>query len=160
MVFDSTGNIILKESAIVGIHRPFVNSEINKRLSPKEARAIYEKIENGTKVFLESVGVSAELINEMFRTPSDQLVFINQEDFSLKIGHTQAYFQEWLSLTPREYQDIAKINALRIASSNNNAIPSSISEGYAEYLLGKQAGVQMCGKGAVISHQRTELALK
>jgi len=147
---------------VLGIHRPFINPAINKRLGLSDAEAAYSRVENMVRDYMRRFGTPHDLIDSMFTIPSDEVRFVTKDEFKTRFGYERPYFDEWSkakcgSLTPAEVQDYAAILAERIMSGNEKHAPSRVSEGYAEYLVKKNTEVRACIKGAILKHQRAVL---
>jgi hypothetical protein len=162
MRFDVTGNQILAQEPVIGIHRPFLNPQLNRSLSATQSRERYEAIEAATRKLMNQVSVSQDLVDVMFRTPSNDIHWIKSADFGKKIGQHQPYFQEWIkskcgSLDSKEMNDLARVDAMRIARGNTGFQPADLSPGYVQYLSKKQLEVDRCSDAAVREHQRAVL---
>jgi hypothetical protein len=162
MRFDATGNQILAEEPVIGIHRPFLNPQLNRSLSATQSRERYEAIEAATRKLMGQVSVPQDLVDVMFRTPSNEIHWIKSADFSKKISQYQPYYQEWIkskcgSLDSKEINDLARVDAMRIARGNTSFQPADLSPGYVQYLSKKQLEVDRCSDTAVLEHQRAVL---
>ncbi len=162
MRFDPSGNRVLAEEPVLGIHRPFLNPEVNRKLSASESRSRYEAIEESARKFLAQVSVPQGIVDTMFRTSSNEISLISSSDFEMKIGQSQPYYQEWLKsrcgkLENKELDDLVRVETARISTNNAAAQPADLSEGYVKYILEKQEKSDECASKAVLEHQRSVL---
>lgn len=165
MRFDPSGNRVLSEEPVLGIHRPYLNPEVNRKLSASESRSRYEAIEASARKLLGQVSVPQDIVDTMFRTSSNEISLISSSDFDAKIGQSQPYYQEWLKskcgkLENKELDDLARVEALRISSGNAAGHPEDLSSGYVQYILKRQGEIDQCASKAVLEHQRTVLRSK
>ncbi|HRH17089.1 MAG TPA: hypothetical protein PLS22_06510 [Aquabacterium sp.] len=165
MLFDSSGNRVLAEEPVLGIHRPYLNPEINRKLSASESRSRYEVIEASARKILGQASVPQDIVDTMFRTSSNEIYLISRSDFDMEIGQLQPYYQEWLKskcgkLEGKELEDLARVEALKISSSNAASQPADLSAGYVQYIVKKQGEIDQCASKAVLEHQRTVLRSK
>lgn len=165
MRFDPGGNLILEKEPVLGIHRPYLNPEVNRKLSASESRSRYESIEASARKLLGQVSVPQDIVDTMFRTPSNEILLISRSDFDARIGQSQPYYQEWLKsrcgkLEKKEIEDLARVKALRISTDNASGQPTDLSEGYVQYILKRQYEIDQCASKAVLEHQRTILRSK
>ncbi|MCZ8292804.1 MAG: hypothetical protein O9312_04740 [Hylemonella sp.] len=162
--FDNSGDRILSETPVLGIHRPYLNPELNRTLSASESRERYERIEASSRKLLSSVAIPQDVVDEMFKTSSTEIHLISESKFSERIGEVQPYYQEWIRskcgvLDKSEIRDLGRIIALRLSPENSTALPPDLSEGYAQYLQKKQSDIEVCSDRAVLAHQRSVLGL-
>lgn len=162
MRFDSSGNHVLAEEPVLGIHRPYLNPELNRKLTASQSRARYEAIEASARKILGQVSVPQDIVDAMFRTSSNEISLISSAEFDKRIGQSQPYYEEWLKskcgkLDSRELEDLARVGAMRISGGDSAAKPADLSTGYVQYLLRKQDEVDQCASKVVIEHQRTVL---
>lgn len=162
MRFDPSGNRVLAEEPVLGIHRPYLNPKVNRKLSASQSRGRYEAVEASARKLLGQVSVPQDIVDTMFRTPSNEISLISSSDFDKKIGQSQPYYQEWLKsrcgkLENKELDDLARVNALRISNGNAAAMPTDLSTGYVQYILKKQDEVDQCASKVVLEYQQTVL---
>ena len=162
MRFDSSGNRVLAVEPVLGIHRPYLNPEVNRKLTASQSRDRYESIEASARKLLAQVSVPQDIVDTMFRTPSNEIYLISSSEFDKRIGQSQPYYQEWLKskcgkLESKELDDLARVDALKISSGNSAAKPADLSIGYVQYLVKKQDEVDRCASKVVLEHQQAVL---
>lgn len=164
ILFDKSGQEIIKETPVIGIHRPYFEKKIYSDLSPEEARKKYEKLEKDLREYLKSISIPGEIIDKMFSNSSDEVAYLTKSEYKEKIGYRQPFFEEWLiskcgSLSKSEINDLGAVSGDRIFLNNKDHIPKDISPGYVKYLKEKSKKINKCKEEAVFMHQKEVLGL-
>jgi hypothetical protein len=113
----------------LGVHRPRYQEAEFRQLSFEDAEREYQKLDAYVRSYLTRMGVSTELIDLMFATPSDKMLLLNNIDHGHLFG-APAY-QEWLKakcpdpFTQEEKSDFEEIRS---------TFRPNFSRGYIEYL--------------------------
>ena len=128
--FATTGGHMIPDR--LGIHRPRYNEEQFRKLSFEEAEREYKKLDAYVRSYLIRMGVSTELIDLMFATPSDKMLLLSYSEHGHLWG-APAY-QEWLKAKcPDPFTKEEESNYEQIRS----ALRPNFSDGYIKYLQKK-----------------------
>jgi hypothetical protein len=162
VVWDKSGNYELNITPVIGIHRPYFSPEEFAQQSAGEAREKYREIERLTRGYLEEVGISQSIIDEMFAASSQEVRLIGEKEYRERIGYKQAFFEEWLIsrcgvLSASELEDWATVAAQRIFRNEPNLVPKKYSAGYVNYLEKRKNEIQSCRDRTVLLHQKTAI---
>lgn len=158
LLFDQSGNNIVKRTPIIGIHRPYFDQGEYSKLTADQARIDYQNLSDAVRTYLESVSVSTEIVDEMFAHSSTEIRYISKEEYDKKIGGKQPFFEEWLiaqcgQLTEGEMDDLATVLAEQARYGDSSLIPKGMSAGYIEYLDRKLEEGGECDRSATFHHQ-------
>lgn len=81
---------------VIGLHRPYYDSQYYSSLTIKEAKRAYEKLENAVRTYLSNMGAPNDLIERMLRTASDDIELVRAEEFAYIYEKKEPFFEEWL----------------------------------------------------------------
>lgn len=138
----------------VGVHRPFFEKEYFSGLSVDSAQKKYDEMTKATRAYLISMDVPTELIERMFRVPSNEIERLSLEDVQKWISGSPASLDEWLiakcdSYTKDEVTDYSLWLARQV----------KLPEGYANYLQQKVTKVDGCRRDT-LAKERLRIAEK
>jgi hypothetical protein len=141
-------------STSLGIHRPFFDKKYFSGLSADDAKLKYDSLLNTIDKYLTEMGVAKELIEKMFRTPSNELEMLSLDEIEKWISRNPAALGEWLiakcgSYTDEEEQDFALHQTQTV----------KLRPGYANYLIDKITKVDNCRRSEIIL-ERNHIAAK
>lgn len=136
----------------IGIHRPFFEQKYFSGLSADSAQKKYREMMKKTRTYLISMDVPTELVERMFRVPSNEIERLSLEDVEKWISGSPASLDEWL---------IAKCDSYTKDEANDYALWSShqieLSPGYANYLQQKVRDVDGC-RWVTLANERHRFA--
>ena len=143
----------LAPSGVIGIHRPFFEKEYFSGLPADEAQNKYEKMTEATNGYLAEMGVAKELIEKMFRIPSNEVVTLSFADVLKWISGSPASLDEWL---------IAKCGSYTKDESNDYISmwvthEIKLKPGYANYLKEKVSNIDGCRR-TTLADERSRIA--
>lgn len=81
---------------MIGLHRPYFASDQYGDLSPVEAKKSYAVLEEATRQYLNEMGAPQEVVDRMFRTPSNKIDLVGKDDFKKYFSDKAPFFEEWL----------------------------------------------------------------
>lgn len=165
---------------VMGIHRPYYESEAFSKLSPAQASQAYKKLERMVRDYLAEMGAPQALIDRMFNKASNEIELIGEVEFRKYYKPEESFLSEWLIakcgsvgsqnvFKDKELIDFEKISMeqsrLRRADKDSvnkpimNLYPSvNFSQEYVEDLYKKirhhNVSVNSCRAKAVSFHQR------
>lgn len=138
----------------IGIHRPFFDKEYFSGLSANNAQKKYGEMTKATRAYLISMDVPTELIERMFRVPSNEIERLSLEEVQKWISGSPASLDEWL---------IAKCDSYTKNEANDYALwltrQTELSPGYANYLQQKVTKVDGCRR-TTLANERCRVAEK
>ena len=139
----------------IGIHRPFFEREYFSGLSADDAQKKYEEMMDATNSYLVEMGMAKELIERMFRVPSNEVEELSLEEVQKWISGSPASLDEWLIAKCESYttKDEADDYSMWLAHRIN------LKPGYAKYLKQKITKVDGCRMGT-LANERNRVAAK
>lgn len=93
---------------LLGIHRPYLNFELHKKLSVTEIQKIEKNVFGFARSYLTELEVSTFLIDKMFSTSSSETYYVKRNEFS-----EYSYFFEQLMIARCQY-DVNDLKTIRI----------------------------------------------
>jgi len=142
-------NRYMHTNPVIGIHRPYYDPEYFAGLSLIDADKLYASMQASARRYLIRMGISNELIEKMFTTPSDSMYRLKASDFD-GIFKTSAAFDEWVK---------SKCNILTTAEENDfdpndrwekDAVKKYSSPAHFNYLSKKYTEYEKCVEKLVV----------
>lgn len=85
-----------KNVPVIGLHRPYFSQKQYAKLSIKEAENSYQRLEKLVKQYLEKIGATQELIDRMFKSPSNKIDLVKDSDFRNMSHKEEPFYNEWI----------------------------------------------------------------
>lgn len=80
----------------IGIHRPRFEKQRAAELTLKDANAAYEVMLADLRDYMEEMAIPEQLIEQMLRTPSDEMHLMPAEEFISLVGERSPAYDEWM----------------------------------------------------------------
>lgn len=98
-----------KSSSKIGLHRPYYGKSYFAGLTSTQAQEKYNSLDLKIRLYLRDMGVSDNITNRMFATPSNKIYYVNKEEAEFLLGFRAPFYGEWLlakcePLTDKERQ--------------------------------------------------------
>ena len=141
----------------LGIHRVYYDRHYYKELSSEKAEIKYKTIKDSSKKYLEEMGVPLKYFDLMYKTASNEIYLLNDEEIDSLDGHAPYYAEMIISrcdpLTKIELRDHSDC-AIPLAtgtywpgtSSDRIEECKKMSPGYLKFLLDKNEKASSCIK--------------
>lgn len=159
----------------LGLHRPSYRAEYFAGLSFEEARGKTRDLAATVRSYLKEMGVPSDLVDQMMTVPSNDVFYLNMDDYRARAGAAPAAAFEWLkarcgALSPAEMLDLVSAMAYihyeaamsmpdgeRLVSEDDRKkarLGAALSSGYRNYLLKRWREVSACEEAEIRAEQR------
>jgi len=162
----------------IGIHRPYYEKSKYSSMSPTEAKESYRTLETTVRRYLIDMGAPTAIIDRMLRKASNDIDFMNAEEFSEFYQEREPFIDEWLiakcgnggfteALSKKENREYESYHSALLQAVKNNEIkskedadnftlpgfPASYFKLLEEITIKKNTDVMQCKRNAVQKHQ-------
>jgi hypothetical protein len=87
----------LGRSVELGFHRPYINPEVNRHLSPDESKSVYAVLEKDFKEAMRRYGAPESLIAKTFNASSSDIEVLSQQQFQALFPTEEPWFGEYIN---------------------------------------------------------------
>lgn len=156
----------------IGLHRPYYDRKYFSGLTSQQAEEKYRKLDQDVRGYLDMMDIPRDLADDIFRTSSDQLLYINSKTLIQRIGEHSPSYYEWTTakcgtMTKEEKRDVRAAKFLALYTDNRDDLDEeysrfyyemarpalTLSKGYRDYLINKEIEIKKC-LGPILGQER------
>lgn len=108
----------------IGVHRPFLPSELLKSISPSKTEEVMIKKYGELSNWLAKNNIPQDIIDKSFQRSSQEIYWLDDEDLN-KIGTRATWYEEWLIARCPDYPKAEKLFISNPTEQNRESLEKS-----------------------------------